>query len=90
VYPRENNLKYSVERAEVVAAYLRSKGVPPERIEVDGRAETQPVGSNISESGRRKNRRVEVRLVSLAGRSAPAATAPPAGSADRSADSRAR
>jgi phosphate transport system substrate-binding protein len=63
VTPRENNPRYSQERAEVVAAYLRQKGVPAAHLEVSGRAETEPVATNQTESGRRLNRRVDLRLI---------------------------
>ncbi len=55
-----HNLKLSTQRAEVVAAYLINKGVPWQRVSFEGFGSAQPIMSNDSEEGRRKNRRVEI------------------------------
>jgi OOP family OmpA-OmpF porin len=55
----EYNQRLSEARANVVAKYLRSKGVMPNRIKVYGMGEDQPVADNQTEEGRAKNRRVE-------------------------------
>jgi outer membrane protein OmpA-like peptidoglycan-associated protein len=52
----------SRERAIAVRDYLSSRGVPPERITVDGRGSHESVQSNETESGRAANRRVEIFL----------------------------
>ena len=70
VSPSENNPEYARQRAEVVAEYLRNKGVPAARIEIDERAETQPIASNESDTGRLRNRRVDLRLLPISRRSA--------------------
>ena len=55
----EYNQRLSETRANVVAKYLRSKGVTLNRIKVFGMGEDQPVADNQTEEGRAKNRRVE-------------------------------
>jgi outer membrane protein OmpA-like peptidoglycan-associated protein len=52
----------SRERAIAVRNYLSSRGVPAERITVDGRGSHESVQSNETESGRAANRRVEIFL----------------------------
>ena len=47
----------------------------PERISVAGYAQYRPVASNDTEEGRRKNRRIDLVIVSTA----PPGTSPPAG-----------
>lgn len=55
------NQKVSEERAEAVAKYLRSQGVPAKQIiEVAGRNFSDPVASNDTAAGRAQNRRVEI------------------------------
>jgi OOP family OmpA-OmpF porin len=56
------NQKLSMRRAEAVKAYLISKGIPGERISIDGKGETQPVADNKTKEGRAQNRRVEVEI----------------------------
>ena len=57
------NQRLSLRRANAVKAYLVSKGVPADRIVVEGKGETQPVASNSTREGRAKNRRVEIEVV---------------------------
>ncbi|MEO5697331.1 MAG: OmpA family protein [Burkholderiaceae bacterium] len=52
----------SVNRAQSVRDYLGGRGVASSRIEISGRGEREPVADNNSESGRAKNRRVEIYL----------------------------
>lgn len=54
------NQKLSESRARSVADELVASGVSRRRIDVRGFGESDPVASNSSESGRAKNRRVEV------------------------------
>jgi outer membrane protein OmpA-like peptidoglycan-associated protein len=54
------NVALSTRRAIAVANYLTSHGVPVRRLGSVGRGESQPVASNESEDGRRRNRRVEL------------------------------
>ena len=55
------NMDLSDRRADSAARYLRDHGVN-RHIETAGRGEREPVASNDSESGRSKNRRVEVAI----------------------------
>jgi outer membrane protein OmpA-like peptidoglycan-associated protein len=61
------NNPLSVERAQSVRDYLASRGVSPARIYTEGRGEREPVADNGSESGRAKNRRVEIYLAEKQG-----------------------
>jgi len=54
------NLGLSERRAESAARYLSSRGVA--RMDTRGRGETEPVATNDTESGRQKNRRVEIAI----------------------------
>src|SRR5262245_37513758 len=55
------NYDLSKRRAESIAAYLTAQGkIPPARIMVVGYGETAPVADNRTETGRAKNRRVEI------------------------------
>jgi outer membrane protein OmpA-like peptidoglycan-associated protein len=54
------NNPLSVERAAHTRDYLESHGVAPNRFNIDGRGEREPIASNDSESGRARNRRVEI------------------------------
>ena len=56
------NNPLSVERAQSVRDYLTSRGVAAGRVDTAGRGEREPVADNNSESGRAKNRRVEIFL----------------------------
>lgn len=53
------NQRLSETRAEVVANYLRAKGVASNRIQTYGKGEDQPIADNQTDEGRAKNRRVE-------------------------------
>ena len=54
------NQRLSERRAMSAARYLRAQGA--ERVETTGRGEMEPVASNETESGRSRNRRVEVAI----------------------------
>jgi outer membrane protein OmpA-like peptidoglycan-associated protein len=56
------NNRLSLDRASNVREYLRTQGVDPSRIMVNGRGESQPVASNETVHGRAENRRVEIFL----------------------------
>jgi len=55
-----HNQKLSQERAEAVRKYLISKGCHSDHITATGLGETQPIASNESEEGRKRNRRVQI------------------------------
>jgi outer membrane protein OmpA-like peptidoglycan-associated protein len=50
----------SVDRAARTRDYLSQRGISPNRIMIDGRGEREPIASNDSDSGRARNRRVEI------------------------------
>lgn len=54
------NQELSERRARAVCHYLEQKGIAAERLKAAGYGETQPVADNNNESGKAKNRRVEV------------------------------
>lgn len=57
------NQGLSERRANSVKAYLLSKGIPSDRIYVEGKGELQPRASNSTREGRAQNRRVEIEIV---------------------------
>jgi outer membrane protein OmpA-like peptidoglycan-associated protein len=57
------NQTLSENRARTVANYLTSRGVGAARIRSQGYGETMPVADNTTDEGRRKNRRVEIKIV---------------------------
>ncbi len=63
--PAAYNQRLSERRARAVMAYLLQRGVIPERLSAYGKGETQPVASNATEAGRRRNRRVEIEVIPL-------------------------
>ena len=54
------NQPLSVERAARTRDYLSMRGVSPNRIQIEGRGEREPIASNNDDSGRARNRRVEI------------------------------
>jgi outer membrane protein OmpA-like peptidoglycan-associated protein len=56
----EINNPLSVDRAARTRDYLAQRGVSPNRVMIDGRGEREPVASNDTDSGRARNRRVEI------------------------------
>ena len=56
------NLKLSQQRAEVVKAYLVSKGVAENRLTASGFGEINPIADNKTEKGKAENRRVEFKV----------------------------
>ncbi|MEW5767092.1 MAG: OmpA family protein [bacterium] len=59
----EYNLDLSRRRVERVAQYLINKGISAGRIKTTAYGEKEPVTSNLSETGKAKNRRVEINPV---------------------------
>ena len=57
------NQTLSENRARTVANYLQVQGINPARIRSQGYGETMPVADNATDEGRRKNRRVEIKIV---------------------------
>src|SRR5688572_23818246 len=60
--PADYNEDLSSRRARAAADYLESRGVDRRRLRTAGRGEREPVATNDSESGRERNRRVEVAI----------------------------
>lgn len=61
--PEAYNQKLSERRAASVKNYLAQNGISTERIQAEGRGETQPIADNKTREGRAKNRRVEIEIV---------------------------
>ena len=59
------NQTLSESRARTVANYLTMQGVSGARIRSQGFGETMPVADNATEEGRRRNRRVEIKIVPI-------------------------
>ncbi|MDQ6970558.1 MAG: OmpA family protein [Mariprofundus sp.] len=57
------NQQLSEQRAQAVKWYLMDRGMASNRIEIDGRGESQPRASNDTEAGRQLNRRVEMLVI---------------------------
>ncbi|MDM0050474.1 OmpA family protein [Variovorax sp. J22R115] len=62
-----SNLELSSARADNVARFLTSKGVPQNSISAQGFGDARPVASNTTPQGKAKNRRVEI-VISAANR----------------------
>jgi outer membrane protein OmpA-like peptidoglycan-associated protein len=56
------NQDLSERRANSAMRYLESRNVDPNRIDTRGVGEMEPVASNGTESGRARNRRVEIAI----------------------------
>jgi outer membrane protein OmpA-like peptidoglycan-associated protein len=54
------NNPLSIERAQSVRDYLSARGVSSGRIDTFGRGDREPIADNNTESGRARNRRVEI------------------------------
>ena len=61
------NQTLSENRSRAVANYLSMQGVHQVRMATLGYGETQPIADNGTDSGRAANRRVEIRIVPVAG-----------------------
>jgi len=57
------NWELSVARATNVVRFLQEVGIPPERMVPSGRGEYEPIASNDTPEGRKKNRRIEIMLI---------------------------
>ncbi len=59
----EYNLSLSEKRAMSVVNYLVKRGISHERLKYRGYGNTSPIGDNITEEGRRLNRRTEAKII---------------------------
>ena len=57
------NLQLSEDRAHAVYDYLVGHGIAAERLAYKGYGDTQPMGSNDTEDGKKENRRTELKIV---------------------------
>lgn len=63
--PEDYNMGLSQRRAQSVVRYLTEKGIATERMKVSFLGETKPIESNATIEGRRKNRRVEFKILKM-------------------------
>ena len=59
----EANQKLSDGRANAVMNELIERGISADRLQAEGRGETQPIDTNDTEEGRQNNRRVEIEIL---------------------------
>jgi hypothetical protein len=59
----EYNLSLSEKRAMSVVSYLVNKGISPDRLRFKGYGNASPIGNNVTEEGRRLNRRTEAKII---------------------------
>ncbi len=62
----ESNLQLSTLRAQSVLNYLVSKGVSADSLQAKGYGAAEPIADNTTDTGRSKNRRVELRKIQTA------------------------
>lgn len=60
---KQSNLELSLDRATSCRDYLISRKIDANRIKVLAEGELKPVGTNTTEAGREKNRRVEFNII---------------------------
>ena len=65
--PDEYCDRLSTSRAKTVANFLYAKGILPERIAFKGYGKRNPIASNESAKGRKRNQRVEIKILRLEG-----------------------
>jgi OOP family OmpA-OmpF porin len=63
--PDEYNMDLSHRRANAVGTYLGEKGIAVDRVTVTYFGEHKPIDTNATREGRRKNRRVEFKILKL-------------------------
>ena len=61
----QHNQALSERRAASVSQYLVAQGNAPQRFQVLGMGQNEPIASNSTSEGRAQNRRVEIRIVPL-------------------------
>lgn len=63
--PESYNLGLSDRRAKAVVKYLIQQGVPSDRLKAVSYGETKPADTNATKEGRKKNRRVEFKIIKV-------------------------
>lgn len=63
--PPEYCDKLSTARAKAVAAYLIRKGIKPNRLEFKGYGKREPIATNKTKEGRKRNQRVEIKILKM-------------------------
>lgn len=66
--PDEYCDKLSTARAKAVVDYLKERGIDPKRLEYKGYGKRQRIASDDTLAGRRKNQRVEIKILELGGK----------------------
>ncbi len=62
----EYNKDLSTKRAMSVFNYLNEKGIALNRLSYEGYGSSRPIDSNVTEEGRKRNRRIEFRVIKAA------------------------
>ena len=57
----------SENRAKAVSSYLIKKGIPEYRIQYKGYGKRKPIATNNTPTGRKRNQRVEIKILSVSG-----------------------
>ena len=57
--------KLSTKRAKAVADYITAKGIDPKRVYSKGYGKRKPIASNKTPEGRKKNQRVEIKILKV-------------------------
>ncbi len=55
----------STERAKEVATYLAKRGIASDRLKYKGYGKRKPIATNLTKEGRKKNQRVEIKILSI-------------------------
>lgn len=63
--PDDYCLQLSTARAKSVAEYLINKGIDRERLEYKGYGKSKPIASNKTAYGRKRNQRVEIKILDI-------------------------
>lgn len=58
-----DNKQLSLNRASSVQSYLIENGVKDDRIKIKGFGQSKPIADNDTEKGRRRNRRIEIKIL---------------------------
>ena len=57
--------RLSAQRAKTVVNYLVDKGIDTTRLEFKGYGKRKPIASNKTKDGRKRNQRVEIKILSM-------------------------